>query len=80
MGLFVDQNNPMTRGINGRPEYVKASCEHSLKKLGMDVIDLYYAHRIDPEVPLEEHWLALWLISSSKGRSVLLVYLKSTLI
>ena len=53
-GIVRDQNNPMARSINGRPEYVKASCEHSLKKLGVDVIDLYYAHRIDPEVPIED--------------------------
>ena len=41
-------------GINGRPEYVKAACEMSLKRLGMTHIDLYYQHRVDPEVPIEE--------------------------
>jgi aryl-alcohol dehydrogenase-like predicted oxidoreductase len=41
-------------GINGRPEYVKASCDASLQRLGVDVIDLYYQHRIDSEVPIEE--------------------------
>jgi len=41
-------------GVNGRPEYVKASCEASLKRLNTDVIDLYYQHRIDPDVPIEE--------------------------
>ncbi len=40
--------------INGRPEYVKASCEASLKRLGVDRIDLYYQHRFDPSVPIEE--------------------------
>jgi aryl-alcohol dehydrogenase-like predicted oxidoreductase len=42
------------RGINGRPEYVRAACEASLKRLGVDVIDLYYQHRVDPTVPIEE--------------------------
>ena len=41
-------------GVNGRPEYVMEACEASLKRLGEDVIDLYYQHRVDPEVPVEE--------------------------
>ncbi len=41
-------------GINGKPEYVKQACEASLKRLGIDTIDLYYYHRVDPEVPIEE--------------------------
>jgi aryl-alcohol dehydrogenase-like predicted oxidoreductase len=41
-------------GVDGRPEYVKAACEASLKRLGVDVIDLYYQHRVDPSVPIEE--------------------------
>jgi aryl-alcohol dehydrogenase-like predicted oxidoreductase len=41
-------------GVNGRPEYVKAACEMSLKRLGIDVIDLYYQHRVDPQTPIEE--------------------------
>jgi aryl-alcohol dehydrogenase-like predicted oxidoreductase len=41
-------------GINGRPEYVKAACDASLRRLGVDRIDLYYAHRVDPRVPVEE--------------------------
>lgn len=41
-------------GINGRPEYVKAACEASLKRLNTDYIDLYYQHRVDPDVPIEE--------------------------
>lgn len=43
-----------TRGINGRPDYVAKACEASLKRLQTDVIDLYYLHRVDPEVPIEE--------------------------
>ncbi len=41
-------------GINGKPEYVHACCEGSLRRLGVDTIDLYYQHRVDPEIPIEE--------------------------
>mgnify|MGYP001952047167 FL=1 len=41
-------------GIDGRPDYVKAACDASLKRLGVEVIDLYYQHRVDPNVPIEE--------------------------
>ncbi|MCK9857475.1 aldo/keto reductase [Paenibacillus sp. ATY16] len=41
-------------GINGRPEYVKAACEASLRRLGVEYIDLYYQHRVDPNTPIEE--------------------------
>ncbi len=41
-------------GINGRPEYVRSACEASLQRLGVEVIDLYYQHRVDPSVPIEE--------------------------
>ena len=41
-------------GVNGRPDYVPQACEASLKRLGVDVIDLYYLHRVDPNVPIEE--------------------------
>jgi aryl-alcohol dehydrogenase-like predicted oxidoreductase len=41
-------------GVNGRPEYVRSACDASLKRLGVDVIDLYYQHRVDPQVPIEE--------------------------
>lgn len=41
-------------GVNGKPEYVRSACEASLKRLGVDVIDLYYQHRVDPNVPIEE--------------------------
>jgi aryl-alcohol dehydrogenase-like predicted oxidoreductase len=43
-----------SKGYNGRPEHVRAACDASLKQLGVDVIDLYYLHRIDPDVPLED--------------------------
>jgi aryl-alcohol dehydrogenase-like predicted oxidoreductase len=42
------------RSINGRPEYVRASCDASLQRLGVDVIDLYYQHRVDPATPIED--------------------------
>lgn len=41
-------------GVSGKPEYVKAACDMSLKRLGIDVIDLYYQHRVDPDTPIEE--------------------------
>jgi aryl-alcohol dehydrogenase-like predicted oxidoreductase len=41
-------------GINGRPDYVKRACEASLKRLGVEIIDLYYQHRVDPKTPIEE--------------------------
>ncbi len=53
-GIVLDSGNPQARGVNGRPEYVRACCEGSLKRLGVDHIDLYYQHRVDPEVPIEE--------------------------
>ena len=42
------------KGVNGRPDYVRAACDASLKRTGLDFIDLYYQHRVDPEVPIEE--------------------------
>jgi len=53
-GIERDPKDPTKRGINGRPEYVRASCEGSLKRLGIDTIDLYYQHRVDSSVPIEE--------------------------
>jgi aryl-alcohol dehydrogenase-like predicted oxidoreductase len=53
-GIVRDPNNPNVRGINGKPDYVKKSCEGSLKRLNTDVIDLYYLHRKDPDTEIEE--------------------------
>ncbi|MGJ4745718.1 aldo/keto reductase [Leptospira sp. SA-E8] len=53
-GIVRDPNDPYKRGYNGKPEYVKAACEGSLKRLGVDTIDLYYQHRVDPDTPIEE--------------------------
>ena len=53
-GIVRDPANPQARGVSGRPEYVRATCEGSLKRLGLETIDLYYQHRVDPNVPIEE--------------------------
>jgi aryl-alcohol dehydrogenase-like predicted oxidoreductase len=53
-GIVRDPSNPNVRGVNGKPDYVKKSCEESLKRLGVDYIDLYYQHRVDPATPIEE--------------------------
>ena len=48
------QNPGGPNGVNGRPDYVRSACEASLKRLGVEVIDLYYQHRVDPDVPIED--------------------------
>ncbi len=53
-GIMRDPENPTFRGINGKPAYVKKSCEGSLHRLGVECIDLYYQHRVDPQTPIEE--------------------------
>ncbi len=53
-GIQRDPERPERRGANGRPEYVRACCEDSLKRLGIDTIDLYYQHRVDKSVPIED--------------------------
>ena len=53
-GITRDPVNPMKRGVSGKPAYVRESCEGSLRRLGVDVIDLYYQHRVDPETPIED--------------------------
>jgi aryl-alcohol dehydrogenase-like predicted oxidoreductase len=53
-GIVRDPNKPASRGVNGKPEYVKTSVEGSLKRLDIEVIDLYYLHRVDPDTPIEE--------------------------
>ncbi|MFE0457138.1 aldo/keto reductase [Streptomyces sp. NPDC058914] len=56
-------------GINGHPDYVRTACDASLRRLGVDHIDLYYQHRIDPTVPIEETWGALSeLVAAGKVR------------
>ncbi len=53
-GIVFDPDDPAKRGINGKPDYVKSACEASLKRLGIEAIDLYYLHRIDPDTPIED--------------------------
>jgi aryl-alcohol dehydrogenase-like predicted oxidoreductase len=53
-GIVRDANDPLKRGINGRPEYIRASVEGSLKRLDIETIDLYYQHRVDPNTPIED--------------------------
>ena len=52
--IVRDRANPHARGVSGKPEYVRAACEASLKRLGVETIDLYYQHRVDPQTPIEE--------------------------
>lgn len=53
-GIIRDPSNPAKRGVNGKPDYVRSSCEGSLKRLDVEVIDLYYLHRKDPDTAIEE--------------------------
>jgi aryl-alcohol dehydrogenase-like predicted oxidoreductase len=53
-GIVRDPDRPQHRGISGKPDYVRKSCEGSLRRLGVDVIDLYYQHRVDLDTPIEE--------------------------
>lgn len=53
-GIVRDPANPQARGVNGKPEYVRSSCEASLRRLRVDHIDLYYQHRVDPSTPIED--------------------------
>ena len=53
-GIVRDPAHPETRAVSGKPDYVRKSCDASLKRLGLDYIDLYYQHRVDPTTPIEE--------------------------
>ena len=53
-GILRDPTKAEFRGISGKPDYVKQACEGSLRRLDVDVIDLYYQHRVDPDTPIEE--------------------------
>jgi len=53
-GIVRDPANPNVRGVNGKADYVHKSCEASLRRLGVETIDLYYQHRVDPATPIEE--------------------------
>jgi len=53
-GIVRDPIKPNTRSVSGKPDYVRSSCEGSLRRLGVETIDLYYQHRVDPNTPIEE--------------------------
>lgn len=53
-GIVRDPVHPTTRGVSGKPDYIQKSCEASLRRLGVETIDLYYQHRVDPNTPIEE--------------------------
>jgi aryl-alcohol dehydrogenase-like predicted oxidoreductase len=53
-GIVRDPAHPRARGVNGRPEYLRQACEASLRRLGVDVIDLFFQHRVDPDTPIED--------------------------
>ncbi len=53
-GIVRDPDNAAVRGISGKPDYVKQACDASLQRLGVDHIDLYYQHRVDPDTPIED--------------------------
>ncbi|GAA5186355.1 aldo/keto reductase [Rugosimonospora acidiphila] len=68
-GAAMDDSGRVIGGVNGRPEYVRASVERSLRNLNTDRIDLYYQHRVDPDVPVEETFGALGeLVTAGKLR------------
>jgi len=70
-GILRDPNNPALRGVSGHPDYVRSSVEGSLRRLGIESIDLYYQHRVDPSVPIEETVGALaGLVQAGKVRYI----------
>jgi aryl-alcohol dehydrogenase-like predicted oxidoreductase len=70
-GLVVEDRANYILGKDGRPEHIRASCEASLLRLGVDVIDLFYLHRVDPEVPVEDSYgVMAELVSEGKVRAL----------
>src|SRR6202049_4160339 len=68
-GIVRDPSNPNVRGVNGKPDYVRRACEASLRRLGVETIDLYYQHRVDPNTPIEETVAAMaQLVKEGKMR------------
>ena len=66
---LLRSDDPSYRGVSGKPEYVRRACEASLKRLGVDHIDLYFQHRVDPDTPVEETWGAMSeLVDAGKVR------------
>jgi aryl-alcohol dehydrogenase-like predicted oxidoreductase len=70
-GLTVEDRANYVLGRNGRPEHIRAACEASLVRLGIDAIDLYYLHRVDPDVPVEDSYgVMAELVSEGKVRAL----------
>jgi aryl-alcohol dehydrogenase-like predicted oxidoreductase len=70
-GFVRDPNNPAARGVNGSPEYIRAACDASLRRLKVDVIDLYQLHRVDPKTPIEDSVGAMAdLVKAGKVRAI----------
>jgi aryl-alcohol dehydrogenase-like predicted oxidoreductase len=70
-GIVRDPADPKIRGVNGTPAYIRASCDGSLRRLGVDVIDLYQLHRLDPNTPVEESVGAMAdLVKAGKVRAI----------
>jgi len=70
-GIVRDPNNKGVRGIDGRPEYIKQACDASLRRLGIDRIDLYQLHRVDPRTPIEDSVGAMGdLVRAGKTRFI----------
>jgi len=70
-GLVVEDRANYVLGRDGRPEHIREACEASLQRLGVDTIDLYYLHRVDPEVPIEDSYGAMAeLVAEGKVRAL----------
>jgi aryl-alcohol dehydrogenase-like predicted oxidoreductase len=70
-GIVRRDDDPAYRGVNGRPDYIRAACDASLARLGVDHVDLYYLHRLDPAVPVEESVGAIAeLVAAGKVRRI----------
>ncbi|HTD32995.1 MAG TPA: aldo/keto reductase [Candidatus Elarobacter sp.] len=70
-GIVRSADDPAYRGVNGRPDYIRAACDASLTRLGVDHVDLYYLHRLDPAVPVEESVGAIAeLVAAGKVRRI----------
>jgi len=70
-GIVRDPANARVRGLNGRPDYIRSSCDASLRRLGVDHVDLYQLHRVDPTVPIEDSVGAMAeLVRAGKTRAI----------
>jgi aryl-alcohol dehydrogenase-like predicted oxidoreductase len=66
---LLRSDDPSYRGVSGKPDYVRQACDASLRRLGIDHIDLYFQHRVDPDTPVEETWRAMSeLVDAGKVR------------